>query len=419
MNRLKFPNEVKYVDNKDFKSIIIKIMFPYERVKENLALNSLIVPMISYMTKNYPNEDLLNIEKKKRYLLGSQIINDTLGKNSFLSFEFIIPDDSCLKDNYFEKQFELMEEIIYNPKVNDGKFDEVELEREIINLNKSLDSIDVNMRAYQHNKLLNIVDDEGILTLSLYNNRELIEKVNSSNLYNNYKEIINTTPLIFVFGNVNKKEFNYLFNKYIIKNKDKEIIINNYYDNYLNKIKKKYNYVHEKKEFRDSSLSFVYKIKDYSREDFKYLSLLKRILISLSTRVLDNKLRSEHDLVYGSSCHIYKHYGLFEISTYINKNNKDIVFDKVLEVMEELKDIDYITPLINKVIEGERIANLKRLDLKYGLFDDYVSDYLEMNISQKKLYDLYLKIKPKELIDFINRLCLDTVYFLEEGDFDD
>ena len=71
-----------------------------------------------------------------------------------------------------------------------------------------LDSIDKNMRPYQHHKLINLVDDEGLLSQNIYNNRDLIDKVNTKNLYKHYKNIIKNTPFIFVFGNYDKEEMN-------------------------------------------------------------------------------------------------------------------------------------------------------------------------------------------------------------------
>ena len=87
--------------------------------------------------------------------------------------------------------------------------------------------------------------------------------------------------------------------------------------------------------------------------------------------------------------------------------------------MNEIKNEEYIKPFIDKVIEGERISLLKRKDLKYGLFDDFIFDYLKINISKNELYKSLLNIKSSEVVNFINRFIIDTVYFLEEGDNND
>ena len=419
MSILKFPNKIQYIHNKDFKTIIIKVMFPFDNTLENIALNAMLPPMLNYMTKNYPNEEDLVLEKKKRYILSCSIYRNTIGECGSLCYEFTIPDKTCLKENYFDKQFELMEEIIYNPKITNNKFDELDYERELKNTKLGLDSVDKKMRAYQHTKLINLVDDEGYLSLSLYNNKEKLDEVNTSNLYDYYKDVISHTPFIFVFGDLDEDEFNKLFNKYIIKSKDKEIIGDYRYDYFLTSYKDKYSYYHENSDFKDSALSVVYKIKDFNEDDFKYLFLVRGILDSLSTRVLDNKLRGEHDLVYGSRCNIYKRYGLLEITTYINKNNKDLVFEKILEVMEDIKNEDFIAPLLDNVIDGERISLLKRLDQKYVIFDDYILNYLGLEIDRDLLYKMFLKVKAKDIVNFLDRFIIDTVYFLEEGDNND
>ena len=74
MGILKFNNKINYIHNKDFKTIIIRVMFPYTEKKEELALNELLCPLLSFTTKNYPTEDSLTMEKQKKYLLRSSII---------------------------------------------------------------------------------------------------------------------------------------------------------------------------------------------------------------------------------------------------------------------------------------------------------------------------------------------------------
>ena len=419
MGILKFNNKINYIHNKDFKTIIIRIMFPYTEKKEELALNELLCPLLSFTTKNYPTEDSLTFEKQKRYMLRGSIYRNSVGDGCCLCYEFLIPDNSCLKENHFEEQFELMEEIIYNPKVNNNEFNIDEFEREKTNLIHGLNSIDKNMRPYQHYRLINLVDDEGLLSQNLYNNRDLIDKVNTKNLYKHYKNIITNTPFIFVFGNFNEDEMNKLFNKYIIKSNEKDIIIDCNYDNYLTKYKDNYDYYEEDSDFRDSSLSIVYKIRDFCKDDYKYLIMLKLILTALPTRVLDNKLRNDNDLVYGSRCNILKHYGLFEITTFINKNNKDIVFNKILEIFEDLKDEKYVDELIKKVLDFTRVSLIKQKDLKYNIFNDYVFSYLNIEFKQEELYKLSLDMKAKDIKDFLDRFVIDTVYFLKEGDHND
>ena len=171
--------------------------------------------------------------------------------------------------------------------------------------------------------------------------------------------------------------------------------------------------------FKDSSLSVVYKIRDYSIDDDKYLYIVNGLMNSLSTRLLNKKLRDENDLVYNSRAGIYRHYGLFEVTALIHKDAKDIVFEKILEVMNDLLNEDYIEDLIKKVVDGERINQLRKLDSKYRLFDDYIFNYLGLDIDDQELYKMFLEIKPIDIVNFVKRFVIDTVYLLKEGDNND
>ena len=128
------------------------------------------------------------------------------------------------------------------------------------------------------------------------------------------------------------------------------------------------------------------------------------------------KLRDEEEIVYSafSSCQIRS--GILFIDCFINKNNKDLALEKVKEVMESLKDEQFIKPYLENIIDRARLGLLKLLDDKNGLLDEVVVKTLGFDILYEEKYELIKNITGKDVTEFINRLVLDTVYFLEEGE---
>lgn len=412
---LNIPNEPFIVHNKDFQTIIVRVMFPYEEKEENLAKLSLLPNLLSFMNNKYKTEEEFQINKKKNYILSTSCNRLIVGTTHCLCFSMVIPDSKALGFNNLDKQFEFLKEIIYNPKIDDDGFDSFEIEREKANLNMSIDNNMKKLGYYQTIKSLELIDDEGILSRCVDNHREQIEPITGKNLYDFYISILKEyKPAIFIFGNVDKKEVNSLCKKYLYNDYDGKTSITKNYNHFLKVKNKEVNYVEEDSNFKDSSLSFFYKIKDFTEDDFNYLSMLNSLLSSLSSRLLDKTLRDDNDLVYSSRVLSYQRFGVFEITTFINKNNKDIVIEKVKEVIESIKNPDNINVFLENIKERRRLNLIKMLDDKFTLFNDQIMDVLEVSKKSNVLYEEILNITSEDISKFVDRLVLDTIYFIKE-----
>ena len=84
--------------------------------------------------------------------------------------------------------------------------------------------------------------------------------------------------------------------------------------------------------------------------------------------------------------------------------------------MESLKDEQFIKPYLENIIDRARLGLLKLLDDKNGLLDEVVVKTLGFDMLYEEKYELIKNITGKDVTEFINRLVLDTVYFLEEGE---
>ena len=138
------------------------------------------------------------------------------------------------------------------------------------------------------------------------------------------------------------------------------------------------------------------------------------MLSSLSSLLLDKKLRQDFDLVYSTSVDAYVHYGLLELTAYIHKDNKKIVKEKMLEVMEELTSEELISPLLENLKERFRVNLIRRLDEKMILFEDFIDKELGVDELPEEKYEKLKDITAHDVVGFVKRLELDTIYFLEE-----
>ena len=403
------------LNNKDFRTIQIHVMFPIKIKKENLAYINILPNMLQFMNNKYPSEDKFLLTNKKLYILNNHCGYSRIGLNGFFTFDMIIPDTNSLKENLLEKQFSLFSEMIYNPLIENNCFTSFELEKEKKNILFDIDNSLKNIGTYQNLRLKEIIDEDNILSLNLSRNTDLIEKVTPSNLYKYYKKIIiDNSPIIFVMGNVDENKINKLCNKYLYKNfKNKEINIKlDYFMNTRDKILE----VTENSSFNNSCLSIVYKVKDANEFDYIYLNYVRDILTSISLGLLSKTLREDLEIVYSVKVQPYSRYGLLEIKAFINKNNMELAKNKIIEIVDSLKSPEVFKDELNNLIERQRLDVIEKKDNKYIIFDDYIYSTLNIDDTLEEYYEKYKNISSEDISNFVNRLVLDTIYFLKEKD---
>lgn len=153
-----------------------------------------------------------------------------------------------------------------------------------------------------------------------------------------------------------------------------------------------------------------------TEEDIIPLGLVSSLLSSLSSRLLQKVLRDEHELVYSTKSCSYLRSGVLEVTAFIHKDNKDIVIEKIKEVIESLKDAEFIREFLDNIIDRKRINLLKLLDDKYALLDEIICKELGFDLLASEQYEIVKNISAEELSKFVDRLVLDTIFFVEEED---
>lgn len=409
-------NKPVFFENKDFKTIQIKVMFPFKKSDDDYAMMQVLPGLLHLYTNNYPTEKEFSMVLDKNYVLACFCITGSIGDMSYLSFNMLIPDSFLIDDSSLDKQFKLFSEMIYNPLIHNNSFLEKDVKREVDSLKVNIDKLLQDSVSYAIVEGKNEIDDQGVLSSSLYNHRDEIDLITPSNIYEFYKERVHdNNPLIYVFGNYSKKQITSLCNKYIYKHKfnDYKMEFNTKF--YL-KPRDNFNNVIFESNFRNSIVSLYYKVRDMSISDEIYINAIKELLSSPSSRLLNKKLRDEHEFVYSSFIINYNSFGVLGVLASINKNNVDEVIDKVKEVINDLKNEELVSELLTNILERRKIGLLRILDDKSALFNDAIVSDLGYDYTSKEYYDALSKVTAHDISLFIDRLVLDTVYFLKEGE---
>ena len=411
-----YSSKPKYFQNQDFKTIQIKVIFPFERKAENIAKCAILPGLLHTMCEKYPDEASFTLEGKRLYVLANFCLYNTLGSTAYFEFNFLVPDVPSLGEDLLEAQIKFFHEMIYHPKVVNQEFDYKDFQREVDNLKMDMEKVMKEPSSYAMIHAKEIVDGGGMFSDTIFNHQEQIDEVTPHNLYKFYQETIyRNKPLVYFFGNCPKKELDQYSQKYFYFNSFQDIPLNIELNHYL-KIDKELKDITEKSSFQNSTMLYFYKVFNMKKKDEVLLGVVKELLNSLSSRLLNKKLRDEHELVYSSFAVAFASYGVFSIMALIHKDSQSLVREKIEEVLQDLKDVDMISPLLDNIKERHRVALIRKLDDKTTLFQDAVFKDLKLDITEEDYYKKLLKITPSDVSQFIDRMKLDTVYYLEEGD---
>jgi len=415
MKKVKLTSEPVIIKNNDFKTIQIKVIFPFQRKEEEMVKANLIPNMLQLVCEDYPTEKEFSMAEESLFILNSFCGYNVLIDKGYFTFNMIIPEVDALGKDLLDEQFLFLSKIMYHPKLKDKHFCHEEFEREIMKMKMDIESAFQHPESYADIKSREVLDPDGIISNTIFNHQELIDLVNEENLYEFYLDkIYNNDPFIFIFGNVNEKRIKELCHKYLYLRDVVESVYEVDTHCYL-PITDKVKDVVEKSNFRNSVYIEYYKVRDMKEEDKVLLDSVQKMLSSNSTRLLSKSLRNESELVYAVFAKNYNRYGVLQVIAYINKDNYQMTKDKIREVFTKLKDDEIISSSLEKIKEKARISLIRQLDNKVYTFSDGIIKNLKIDYCSSEYYEMLKKITEKDLKDFIDRLVLDTQYFLEEG----
>lgn len=360
-------------------------------------------------------------EYKKAYrtfmLIAEDLAVRKLKNNLFITFTLVIPNPKKVKSFDIDKAFKFFIDTIYKPNVvNNKHFNDKVFEREREFLKNDIVYSLKNVYSQSYQKFVNIVDDDGMLKDNIYNNMDMIDSANSEELYNIYKNIvIDNVPVVIVYGDVDKS-----INDVIYKNMNlpvKTIDIEYDYDNFLKPFEKTKD-VTDDTEFNQSVLYTAYKIKNATKKDKNFLNIIKNILGSGSDSLLFKKLRLESGFVYSCKAWTNDRAGLLVIESYVNNDCKDKVVECLQDIFKSLKDKKFLQENIDRVAEKVQYSLIRDKDNINKKLNDFVNKLLRFGPNVEELFTIYKNMKVEELLEFLDRLTLDTIYF-SRGEFNE
>lgn len=401
------------INTNKFKTVTIKVLFHTPIKKEEITKRILVGNILLYSSKKYDSRRKLTIESENLYSADIGIANQRLGNYITTSFNLQVLMDKYTEDNNFEKSLEFLNEIIFNPDVENKSFKKEKVDFVKHDLMVRLNSIKESPSGYASIRLGEVFDSKSPFSYRTIGYLEDLDIIDEYNLYESYLEMINTDYVdIFVVGNFDNKEMLTLIKKYFkfkkIKKPKKSYILKN------RKPRLRRMFAKEEVNNGQSILTIacpVYRLTKYERD---YALVLGNLIFGGGA---DSKLfkdvREANSLCYTIFSRYNRMDNMISIKAGIDRVNYTKAINIITKKIDEMKKGKFSEDDISNVKE-ELINALDSLEEDENKMINEVmsSEILEFDDIKTRI-ETIKKVKKSDIVKAFRKVHMDTVFLLE------
>lgn len=418
MNYKKIEHEhynLHVIQTDKFKTIKMEVYLKRLLKKEDITKRNVLVNALLESTKKYPSRRLLEIETEELYDLGYKGSNYNSGKYTILSFNISFLNPKYTEENMDEKSISFLNEILFNPNVNNNMFNQKNFDMAINIMRDHLESMEENAALYSQIKMLEEMDDS-IISYRSSGYIEDLDKLNPKDLYEYYLDVINNDIVdIFVIGDVDVNRIDSLIeNNMLFKNNNKSKESHYYvHEEIPSSIKE----VKEKSNKEQSTLVIGTKFDEMTDFEKRYvLSIYNYILGGSTDSNLFINVREKNSLCYYINSSIQPLLSIGIIKAGINSKDYDKVIDLVKLEIDNMKQGNFNDDKLNNAIVSY-INSLSELeDNPSSIISLYTClEYLNGDLIEDRIKNIK-KVTKEDVIKLANKIHLNTIFLLEGSD---
>lgn len=398
-----------------FKTNLISVYIQRKLDRNEVTKNALLPGILKSGCNKY--KTLGQLTDREEELYGSYLHAGASkrGESQVLGFSILSVNEKYLDEKILGQCIEFLNEIINNPLVIDGGFNEeyLNIEKEI--LKDSIMSIINDKGNYAMKRTNEIMFEGEPYSINGKGYIEDLDTIDRVSLYEHYKEVLKTSPIeIMIEGEFEESEVVELIKEKFQFDRGNIIDIpKEEYHKEVDKVKE----VKENMDIAQGKLVMGYRCNvDYLDEE-KYYSLLlgSRILGGGADSKLFINVREKESLCYTIYSTIQKSKSTMMVCSGIEAQNYEKTVNLVKEQVQKLKDGD----ITESEISNAKIAfinSLNSLNDEIGRISDF---YFSQSISKNKsdldqIKNMINKSTKEDIVEAVKNIELDTIYFLSK-----
>lgn len=396
-----------------FKSITVKVSFHRVIKKNEITIRNILSDMFMQSSKKYNSKRELTIKAQDLYAAGLRTTNSRLGNYINTDFYLTVLNDKYTEDGNFASSLEFLGEIIFNPDVENGKFNEEKLDIVKSTCRSALNSIKEDASNYSLIRMAEAFGEGEPISYRMMGYLEDLDNITGTSLYEFYLDMIkNDFVDIFVIGDVDIKEATDLIKMYfkfdILKKLKMPFMVEE------KKPRRSKLVFNEEIDNTQSKLAIGCRINGLSEYERNYpLTLFNVIFGGCSDSKLFKEVREENSLCYTIYSITNKLDNVLLIRAGIDKEN----YKKTVSLIEKnLKDMcngkfDETDILMAKEYYNTALEEIE--DSQSKIINNYLMMELintdDIDVKREKMS----KVTKSEIVKVAKKVTIDTIFCLE------
>ncbi len=399
----------------NFKTVNMRIYLKRKIKKEEINYRNFLSDILLESCNKYKTRRELQIEKEELYNVSLSGATYKSGLYTFLAYSLVALNEKYTEVGMTEKIINLLLDLLLDPYVEDGKFNEEAFKFVKEGIKNNLMSIEEDPDNVATLKLEEYMGKNSPFAYKIAGYLDTLDEVNTENLYEYYKSVIENDIIdIFIIGDVDDKKIKEIFEKRKFrenKNQDSESHFIKLEDT------KEEKEVIENKGFVQSKLQMGFKVEgditDYER---KYvLHAYNFILGGGNDSKLFREVREKNSLCYYISSSYQSLYRVLIVKAGINADSYEKTVSLVKQAIKDMSDGKFDLDDLEEVKTIYENACLRIYDNPFEIIENYLSQEYFKNDSIEERIKNMKKVTKEQIVSVAKKIKLDTIYFLEGG----
>jgi predicted Zn-dependent peptidase len=396
-----------------FKTVTLKVVFNSPIKKNEITLRNVLSDMLLQSTMDYSSRRDLTIKSEELYAADISTNNQRLGNYILTSFNLQILNDKYTESGNMEEAIKFISDIIFRPDVKDECFNNEKLDIVKNNTKVVFDSLKEDSNGYALIRMSEAYDNNSPISYRMTGYSEDLEKINTSNLYLYYTNMINNDFVdIFVLGDIDADEVLTIIKKYFKFRKVKKRKVPYIVDS--KKCGKKRKICKETINNSQSKLAIACPIDELTEYERNYSLVLANIILGgVSDSKLFKEVREENSLCYTIYSYPNKLDNLLVISAGIDRNNFNKTVEVITKVIDEMKKGKFSDKDINMAKAYYNTAAEEVWDSEQRIINEFLAEEL---LGIDRVSDRVIKmnkVKKSEIVKVCKKIGMDTIFLLE------
>jgi predicted Zn-dependent peptidase len=394
-------------------SIVINIQ---QVLSKDLVSQSALLPMVMKRgTRVYPEPYQLKNQLADLYGAGFQADVMKRGEREIIQFRMEIANGSYFSDerSLLEEGLELLNQILYHPKIVDGGFDPGFLEAEKKNLTNRIHGLLNDKISYAAEKSIAAMCQDEPYGTFILGDEARIKAISGEQLYTYYRELMASHPIdIYLVGDFEVERVKSLIQEKLeiplrssVKSLPETIVYR-----HVKEIKK----VVEEQDVNQGNLNLGLRTNTrFADDDYPAMFMYNAILGGFAHSKLFVNVREKASLAYYASSKIESHKGIITIQSGIKPENEEKALKIIRQQLDDMRRGDISDDEMKKTISvlTNQLKEIK--DRPFELINYHYHSVLGGTTRTLEQFMQAIRETTRDdVIDAAQKVELDTIYFL-------